>query len=597
MEFPMPSLAQSLQQAVQSHQAGQLGEAERAYRSIIRIDPKQPDALHLLGVIQQQRGNAQVAADYIGRAVNENPQAAVYHGNLAAAYQAMGLLEAALKSLEAAIQLEPGFANAHYNLGTVLRDLNRPAEAATSLQRAIQLDPNHVEALNNLGTIHAANDDWENAIVQYRQALQINPQNPDAWSNLGLAMLAINEKEEAKQCFERAISCSPTFTPAFIHLGNWHRDSGESAAAENCFRQALALEPDNTQAMNNLGLTLKEQGQYDSALQCFAQVLEDDSTHLEARVNRSYVQRLLGVFPAGWRDFDLRFQAEPLGKNFSAPVWQGESLAGKTILIHAELGVGDQVQYMSCLPEIASQADECILECDPRLVPLLARSYPQIKVFAEPINTESNPHDLQIPIASIAQFVRPTLDSFPQRKSFLAADPQCLTNWRNRFRELPGQYTVGISWRGGADAERQRNRTISIMDWKPLFAIPGIDFVNLQYGDHATELRELEQNIGVTIHDWDDSDPLKDLDNFAAEVAALDLVISIDNTTVHFAGGLGVPCWAMIPFDPDWRWMLNRNDNPWYPSIRLFRQPEPGDYRSPMEHITRELAEKITFPN
>jgi hypothetical protein len=238
-------------------------------------------------------------------------------------------------------------------------------------------------------------------------------------------------------------------------------------------------------------------------------------------------------------------------------------------------------------------AARCILECDPRLVALFRRSYPQMDVVAESEATPKLPHDVQLPIGSIAQFVRRDLASFPDRRGFLVPDESRVAAWRNRYRELPAGFTVGISWRGGADAERQRRRSIPLDRWRPLLETPGVNFVALQYGEHEDELRAVERTAGIPIHRWPDADPLRDLDGFAARIAALDLVISVDNSTVHFAGGLGVPGWVLLPFDPDWRWMLDHDDSPWYPSLRLFRQPRPGDWAPVLQDVCRELRERV----
>lgn len=676
----MPSIAQSLQQALRQHQQGRLADAERIYRSIIRIDPKQPDALHLLGVAQQQRGNARSAADYIGRAVALKPHAAAFHANLAAAHKSLGDLDAAKERLEEAIRLDPNFADAHYNLGTVLKDLDRPDDAAAALRNTIQLDPGHTEAHNNLGIVLASQGRWDEAVACYRAAIEHRAEHPEAWNNLGLALAAMPEasgsgirenspvdfshcriftnsatpnavtenRQHARACFERAVQLRPDYVQARVNLGNWLREEGDPVAAEQAFRDALPWKPLDTTVHNNLGIALKEQGRFHTALACFERVLEIDPQHVEAHVNRGFLQGLFGELPRCWHDSEWRFQAAPLSRSFAKPRWQGEPLAGHMILVHTEQGIGDQVMYASCIPDLAALAGRCILECDARLAGLFQRSFPGVRVVPESPATPELPHDVQLPLGSLPRFLRPSLQSFPsgnrrsevggrtsaksgKRKAeggenggwrmadggqlTLALDPRPSTLdsstahhppfrflvpdeakrrvWRERFRGLSGRLTVGVSWRGGSNAELRRQRSVPLETWRTVLTLPEVNFVTLQYGGCLDERRQVEQAIGVTLHDWDDADPWNDLDGFAAQLAALDLVISVDNSTVHFAGGLGVPCWTLLPFVPDWRWMLDRTDSPWYASLRLFRQPRPGDWASVLENVCRELRKRV----
>jgi len=626
----MPSIHQSLQEGLRHHQSGRLGEAERVYRSIVRIDPKQPDALHLLGVAQQQRGNAKAAAEYIGRAIACNPRAAVFHANLAAAHKSLGEPAAARECLEEAIRLDPRFTDAHYNLGTVLKDLDLPDDAIAAFQRALQLDPAHADAHNNLGIVYASQARWNEAVACYRAAIEHRPQHAEAWNNLGLALAMTPEWPQARECLERAVQLRPGYVQARVNLGNWFREEGNPVAAERAYRDAVPFAPHDTTVYNNLGIALKEQGRFQESLDCFHRVLEIDPGHVEAHVNRAFLYGLLGELAKCWDDWEWRFRAAALSRKFTKPRWQGEPLDGRTILVHVEQGIGDQVMYASCIPQLAARVGRCIVECDLRLVALFRRSLAVVEVVAESKATPVLPHDVQIPMGSVPRFVRPSLDSFRSvdfsprecgsavpgfplvipsaaamldtrvdsspryvhRPSFLIPDAGKVQQWRERFRQLTGRLTVGISWRGGSNAELRRQRSIPLERWRPLLSLPGVDFVSLQYGGYHDERQAVEREFGIELHDWNDADPWNDLDGLAAQIAALDLVISVDNSTVHFAGGLGVPCWVLLPFVPDWRWMLDRDDSPWYPSLRLFRQPATGDWDELLQAVARNLTDE-----
>ncbi|MFQ5734683.1 MAG: tetratricopeptide repeat protein, partial [Planctomycetaceae bacterium] len=573
----MPSVAQSLQQALQQHQAGELGDAERTYHSILRLDPRQPDALHLLGVVQHQRGDARSAVDSIRRAIRENPQAAAFHSNLAAAHKALGDLDAARECLEDAVRLDPDFPDAHYNLGTVLKDLECYDAAAEALERTLTLDPGHAEAHNNLGIVLAAGKQPERAIASYRRAIICRPKYAEAYNNLGAALAVAGQIESARECLEESLRLDPDYVQARVNLANSFRDAGDAVTAERHYRAALQRDP-RPDTLNNLGVALKDQGRFDEALSLFHQVVKLDPEHVSGQVNRSFVRRLLGEFPAGWDGFEWRLQADPDARQFPQPAWDGSPMPERTLLIHAEQGVGDQVMFASCVAEVAETVGRCILECDPRLAPLLQRSLPGVRVVGESSRTPSLDCHARIAMGSILRIARPTLGAFPAHHSFLTPDAERVRKWRQRLADLPGKLTVGVSWRGGSSPELRRRRTIDLNRWKPILTVPGVTFVNLQYGDCAAEIAEFCKSVDVTIHDWDDADPSRDLDGFAAQTAALDLVISVDNATVHFAGGLGVPCWTLLPAVPDWRWMLKRDDSPWYPCMRLFRQSRGGDW-------------------
>jgi hypothetical protein len=276
-------------------------------------------------------------------------------------------------------------------------------------------------------------------------------------------------------------------------------------------------------------------------------------------------------------------------------MWNGAPIPGGTLLITAEQGVGDEIMFASLVGEAASRAGDCVVECDPRLVPLFARSMPRIRVRATPAGSAGfqptlvPDFDEHIAMGSLPRFLRPTLASFPGVRGYLKADARRRDKWKVRLRGLGAELKVGISWRGGRKLETRRTRSTKLEDWLPLFATPDVRFVNLQYGDCAAELARLQEQHGILVHHWADANPLEDLDEFAAEISALDLVISIDNSTVHMAGALGCPVWTLLPYVPDWRWLLDRDDSPWYHSMRLFRQVRRGCWADVLPAVAGEL--------
>ncbi len=363
------------------------------------------------------------------------------------------------------------------------------------------------------------------------------------------------------------------------------KEKGLFNEAMEYFLKAIQLDPGSEDAYSNLGLVFKEKGQIDEAIKYYQKALAISPDNAEIHFGVSLALLESGNFQEGWKEYERRWGTKdfiPYLRKFSNPVWDGSALTGKSIFIFTEQGVGDEIMFASCIPEIIEQSGLCILECDKRLVPLFARSFPKAEVMERIEEGIQYPFDLQhadmkIAVGSLPKYFRTSLATFPQQKSYLIPDTQKVEMWRRRYQELGDGLKIGLSWRGGSTPSVLRKRSIILEQCEGLFSIYGVHFINLQYGDCSGELRVVRERFNKIIYAWKDADPLRDLDNFAAQTAALDMVISVDNAAVHMAGALGVSVWTLLSFAPEWRWMLNREDSPWYPTMRLFRQPSPGD--------------------
>ncbi len=365
------------------------------------------------------------------------------------------------------------------------------------------------------------------------------------------------------------------------------------------YRKAIALRPDFAEACNNLGGALREQGRLDEAEASYRLALERKSDHPETRLNLAMVLLLRGEFPRGFEEYEWRWKiASRLSrpKQYRQPLWDGSSLDGRTILVWGEQGVGDEIMFASLIPEVVAAGGRCVVECDRRLVPLFARSFPHSELVPKskpPDSRIASPDiDVQIPMGSLARWLRPDLESFNPPKAYLRPDAGRMEECRRRYKSRDETLIVGISWRSGSK-EFKKSRTAPLDLWDGVLTQPGVQFVNLQYGDCAGDLAAVRERLQVDVYDDEAVDSLKSLDDFAAQVAAVDLVISIDNTTVHMAGALGVPVWTLLPFVPDWRWLLHREDSLWYPPMTLFRQSSRGDWEPVFEAVGRALASRI----
>jgi len=562
----------AIQSAVENHQKGNLKEAESLYKKILKKQPDNPDILHKLGLLLCQLANYDLAIQYIRKALKLKPSdIASAYCNLAIALQEKGQLDEAITHYQKAIELNPSLASAYCNLGTALRKKG-------------QLDE---------------------AITHYQKALELNPSFASAYYNLGVALLKKEQLDEAITHCLKALELKPSFAQAYCNLGGALQEKGQLDEAITYCLKALEINPSFDEAYSNLGNALREKGQLDEAITYYQKAIEINPTSENANFNMSLMLLLSGNFKEGWEKYEWRWKTKEFLKKsclhhpsrFSQPSWDGSSLKGKTILIFAEQGVGDEIMFASCFQEVIEQASACTVECDKRLIPIFSRSFPEAVFIGHVKETDADSSELPrtdfvIPIGSLPKFLRNNFDAFPQ-KSYLFPDADKVSVWCNRLKTLGSGLSVGISWHGSAIPRVRRIRSIMLEQWAELFSLSGIHFINLQYGDCERELREIKENLNITILDWEDADPLKDLDNFAAEIAALDLIISVDNSTVHMAGAIGKQVWVLLPFVPDRRWMLKREDSPWYPTMRLFRQPSPGDWESVIARVKGELLKLL----
>ena len=575
---------------------GQYDEAVRQYREAIRIDPGIPEA----------------------------------HNNLATALEALGRSEEALQAIEQALALRPDYAEAQINQSTIrqtirdraaavvvdgesqapasvpvpstpeqwcargsqLQASGNFAEADDLFRRALARDPNCVAAYFGLGYGLLANEKHEEAAAYYEQGLLIDDTNASAWNNLGSVYTALEKYEEAIACYESALSIDAANAKAHFNLGNVYKDIGQPSEASACYRRALYVEPELVEAQINLGVVLQQLGRLEEALACHDRAVALRPDDAEAHFHRAGTLLLMGDLARGWDEYEWRWRYDLVPREFTAPAWNGSDLGNQSILIHCEQGVGDEIFFASCVPDVLARARQCLIECEPRLVPLFARSFPLAEVIARPLssaNAEASGITVQCPAGSLPRFLRRTAADFPRRVRYLAACPELRREWSRRFGELGHGLKVGISWRGGGKAIQLRRRSTPLALWRPIFAVAGVKFVNLQYGTTAADLEEAAAVLSAPLNHWSDVDPLKDLDGFAAQVAELDLVISVDNATVHMAGALGVPVWNLLPSAPTWRWQIGTDETPWYPSMRLVRQPALGDWSCVFDAVAQQL--------
>jgi predicted O-linked N-acetylglucosamine transferase (SPINDLY family)/ADP-heptose:LPS heptosyltransferase len=553
-ESPQASLKQLFERANAEQAAGRLADAEATCRAILARDETHAGAWHLLAIITLRSGDAAAAARYAERAVALAPQRADCRHTLGFILKVLrrdGEAEAAFRR---AVALDPSFLESHYQLANLLREAQRPAEAETSYRAVLALRPDHHQAHNNLGAALGELGRFEEAAEHFRRATALRPDYAEAYANLGHALRAIGRAEDAEAACRRAVALAPGFATAHLNLGLALQDLERLDEALAEFRAAEAAQPDHAKAIASEGIVLLQRGD----------------------------------FAAGWEKYEARWRIGDLPpRNFAEPQWRGEPLAGKTILLHAEQGFGDAIQFLRYVPLVAARGGKLVLEVRRPLVPLVARMT-GIDVVARGERLPA--FDVQCPLMSLPLAFGTTLDTIPATIPYLALAPERAAYWRNRLDVAPG-LKVGLVWAGSAVHRNDRNRSIPLDALSSLLAIEGTRWFSLQVGPRTADLAARK---GAAVADI--APELGDFGETAAVIAALDLVITADTAVAHLAGALGKPVWVMLPFAADWRWMTGRNDSPWYPSMRLFRQPRPGDWTGITGNVHAALVDRAAVP-
>jgi tetratricopeptide (TPR) repeat protein len=585
----MPSIPEAIALASQWYQAGHLQQAEQLCRQILQADGSQADALHLLGLIAIQGGRADLGAEYIRATLRLRPDFAGAHNNLGNLLLAQGKPEEAEVSFRQALLLRPDFPEAHSNLGISLREQGKSAQAIACLEHAVRLRPDYAEAHYNLGLGLLTEDKLAEAMAHFQQTVHLKPHYADAHNNLGFVLQAQGKLEEAAACLRQALALRPDHVGALNNLGNVLREQGNPAQAEVSFRQALRLQTAWAELHSNLGSVLQDQGRPEEAAACCEQALRIKPDLPQARYLLGQYYLLEGNFKDGWPAYEGRLQLKDFAApSIPAPRWDGSSLEGKTILLLVEQGLGDALQFIRYAPLVQQRGARVVVLGFPALWPLL-RTCPGIDHLlseGEPLPSV----DVHAHLMSLPFLLGTTLLTVPAAVPYLSANPVLVSRWRQELTTIAG-YKIGIVWKGSTRHKQDRLRSVSPREFAPLAGMAGVRLVSLQVGSSAEDLPVLEE-LGVT--DLGSRFDPSTFADAAAVVRNLDLVITVDTAVAHLAGALGTPVWLGLPFRPDWRWLLGREDSPWYPTMRLFRQPQPGQWPAVFERMARKLARLVT---
>ncbi len=444
-------------------------------------------------------------------------------------------------------------------------------------------------AIGNRGIALLAENRPAEALEAFRQALVLLPGNASLLYNIGVALQALGRFDEAVAAYEATLAQAPGFAAALINQAAALVQLDRPEAALQACRAALALQPGNAEAQCNAGQAFMALGRYHDAELIFRDILARVPGYELVHVNLAHALLATGRMAEAWPHYEQRHGLAPAARPaFETSFWHGEALGGRTLLVHSDQGFGDTIQFIRFLPLVLARAGagRVVVEVQPALARLLRRSLAGVEIVAQ--GEALPPVDLQIPMMSLPGVFGTTLETIPGGIPYLAADPARSAAWRQRLDALPGR-KIGLVWAGnsllGQDMYLDRKRSLALAALAPLAAVPGVSFVSLQKGGPAAQAGA--SPAGMVLHDF--TAELADFDDTAALVSALDLVISVDTAVAHLAGALGQPVWLLNRSNTCWRWLLDRSDSPWYPSLRLFRQAAPGDWRQAVAAVGDEL--------
>jgi tetratricopeptide (TPR) repeat protein len=548
------SVDEKLESAFEYYNQGNLSKAESIFKEILHVQPDNTEVLYFLAEISYRLGNYDSAMHYIRNA----------------------------------LQYDTTNAEAYNNLGFILQRKGQCDDAIQCYQRAIQLNPDLPGAHSNLGNVLKEKGQFDEAIRCYQSALQLNPDLAEAYSNLGLTFKKAGRFDEAIDYCQKAVERDPHDANMYYNLGIVFQEKGQLDEAIACYQKASQLDPRDAQVYNNLAFALQENRRPYEAIPYYQKALQLNPDYATAHWNLSLALLLTGNFREGWKEYEWRWETQYLissRRNFKQPLWDGSDIKGRTILLHAEQGFGDTVQFIRYAPLVAERGAHVIFECHKDLASLLQ----SVEGIAEVVvrGEELPEFDVQCPLLSLPLAFHTTLQTIPVKVPYIASDTALIRKWKDKIERDGSRMKVGVVWAGNPGFRQNRYRNIPLERFSTLAQIPGVTLYSIQKGEEAKETKNPPGNMNII----DYTEDIRDFSDTASLIENLDLVISIDSAVAHLAGALGKLTWTLLPFSPEWRWLLNREDSPWYPTMRLFRQPSLGNWEPVIEYVKKELHE------
>ncbi|HET9715573.1 MAG TPA: tetratricopeptide repeat protein [Pseudolabrys sp.] len=609
-------------------------EALASFEQAIAARPQYPEALNNLGNALMELGQPEAALASYDRALAARPS---YHDalfNRASARRLLGRLEEALVDIDAALELNPNAAASHTARGDVLLALKRKEEALQSYERALELEPRAADALAQRGRVLRELGQFSESIASYDRALMIKPGQPailvargntkfamgfhaaalndyddalaqkpnfaEAHGNRGNALRELGRHQQALEAFDRSLALKPDYEEGYNNRGNALNELNRPEEALADYDIALGLNPNNAYAWVNRGTSLRYLGRFQEALASFDRAIELHPALAEAHWNSSLLCLSIGDFARGWEGYEWRWRRggamQP--RDFPQPQWRGEDVAGRTILLHAEQGFGDSIQFLRYVPMVAARGAKILLELPQSLIPLVPKCDAIIGLYCRGDRLPS--FETHCPLMSLPLAFETRVESIPTVVPYLQTQDERLVFWQKRLADIP-RPRIGLTWSGKTTHKNDHNRSIPLQMLEPILSIRGVHFISLQ-----REYRESDALTLARLPILRLEDEIRDFSDTAAILSEIDLIISVDTAVAHLAGALARPLWLLIPHIQDWRWLTQRCDSPWYPTARLFRQPRTGGWPKVIAQVRQEIerhfrqgdqmTEKVNFP-
>lgn len=550
------TIIEAIRLALQHYQSGNLKQAEYFCKIVLDEQPDNAEMLYFLGIISAKSEDYDLSIKYIERSLEFNKENAEAYLALGIVYQKKGLINEAINAFQKSDSIHPGNAFIYNNLGHAFREKGLVDEAVES----------------------------------YQKALQMNPSNAGLYNNLGSILHEKGQLDEAFKCYKKALKLNPEFAGIYSNLGNILQDKGQTDEAILFFRKALELNPYLVESYINLGNSLQSNGLIDEALACLQKAVQLCPESAYTHYNLSLIYLLTGNFREGWRQYEWRKGIEDLQylrTKFPQPIWDGSDIVGKPLLILGEQGFGDVIQFIRYMPLVAKRKAELIVVCHKELSSLLKnmKDISQVLTYGEKL-----PYfDIYCHLLSLPYIFDTSIESIPADVPYISVDAAIIQKWRNRLQHDNSGLKIGLVWAGNPGYKQSRYRNCFLDNFFPLAKFENVSFYSLQKGGESSQANNLPKNMKF----YDYTEEINDFSDTAAFIYNLDLVISVDTAVAHLTGALGKPVWTLIPYAPDWRWMLNRTDSPWYPTMRLFRQPSTGDWRSVISDVEDALKDLL----
>ncbi|VAW52062.1 hypothetical protein MNBD_GAMMA05-606 [hydrothermal vent metagenome] len=615
---------------------GELLQARKRVDRLCKKFKNNPESWFISGVVCVTQNDFKRAIISYKQSITLAPSMPISYLNLGIAFRMNGQYNDSIVALTKAVELQPTLTNAYRELGVVSHTLGHYEDAVKYIKYTVDSAPNDPMTWVSLGNVHEQNNNNIDAEACYQKALDVDAKSVAACLNLGNVLKAQKKIIEAENCYKIFLIKAPNSIDVTYNLAVLYQSEGRLIEAESHYRKGISIDVSHIASNNNLGLVLLLQNKFEEAINVFKILIKLNPKYLDARRNLALVYREVnelflaeqelnnilkldhdnviamqerslvvlqqGDFKRGWLDYEWRLKnSADYSDYLPFPIWDGSDISKKSILLFPEQGVGDEIMFSSCINDVTNVSNNVILVCDARMKLIFERSFPAVKIIGQTkeFNLSNNTStfieqlpavDVQLSMASLPMYFRTEINSFKKTASgYLQTDVLLLEKWKARYKILGDGMKIGISWRGGHISNTKLKRSVDLEKWGEIFKTSNVQFVNLQYGDCATDLQIVKNKFGITVNEWKDSDPLVDMDDFSAKIKALDLVISIDNSTVHLAGSLGVDTWLLQPFSPDWRWLPEQIDSYWYSSIRQYRQCIAGKWEDVLKRIAADL--------